>query len=355
MKKILFLFVTLFLLWCNKQETSLPYQDTASWAVSSGFIEETSPEIEPPSLNEAIKKLPVENTPEYLNIQKDGDNLVFEDILSENASYTRYQIHYQSEGYKISGIMNIPKGNGKYPLVILNHGYIDTSVYTNGRWLKREQDFLAKQGFAVLHTDYRNYAFSDTDSSLEGTGSILRSKRYGADAINAILAVQKAQQKNVPELMLVDTESVGMLGHSMGGGVTMFALVAAPELIDAAILYAPVHSQEWYNFEKWRKESLSISELQELETIYGDLGSKENFAKISPESYFQNIEAPVQMYFGTLDDSCPIAWGSDIETAFKNAGKEFEFIRYEGEWHELSRQFENFMQGSTVFFKKELQ
>jgi uncharacterized protein len=62
--------------------------------------------------------------------------------------------------------MNIPIRKGKYPLVILNHGYIDPAVYTLGRGLKREQDFLARNGFAVLHTDYRNHAFSDDDASM---------------------------------------------------------------------------------------------------------------------------------------------------------------------------------------------
>lgn len=140
-------------------------------------------------------------------------------------------------------------------------------MYTLGRGLKREQDALARQGFAVLHTDYRNHAFSDTDASLQGTGGILRSKKYGADAINAILAVQKAKEENKTELKNVQTLKVGMLGHSMGGGVTMYALVAAPEFIDAAILYAPVHSHEWYNFEKWGRNRLSSSELQELSSL----------------------------------------------------------------------------------------
>jgi hypothetical protein len=33
--------------------------------------------------------------------------------------------------------MNIPKWEGDFPLLILNHGYLDTRVYTNGRGLKR--------------------------------------------------------------------------------------------------------------------------------------------------------------------------------------------------------------------------
>ena len=38
----------------------------------------------------------------------------------------------------------------------------------------------------------------------------------------------------------VDAERVGMLGHSMGGGVTLNALTAMPGLVDAAVLFAPV-------------------------------------------------------------------------------------------------------------------
>ncbi len=296
----------------------------------------------------------MEKVPEYLNIQKDGSDLVFERVLEQNSSYTRYQISYKSEWLKISGIMNIPKGAWNFPLVILNHGYIDPAIYTLGRGLKREQDYLARNGFTVLHTDYRNHAFSDTDESLQGTGSILRSKKYWADAINAVLAVQKAKKQWAKQLEYVESENIWMLGHSMWGGVTMFALVAAPELIDAAILYAPVHSQEWYNFERWRRNSLTNTELFELQNIHGDLWDKESFIDISPQTYFERVEAPVQMYFGTNDSSCPIAWGDDIEKAFQEAGKSFEFIRYTGEGHEFSREFQNFMRGSALFFGEHL-
>jgi len=88
----------------------------------------------------------------------------------------------------------------------------------------------------------------------------------------------------------------------------MFALVAAQELLDAAILYAPVHSNEWYNYKRWREDSLSDAEKQTLENIYGNLENPLVFKDISPETYFSRIEAPVQMYFGTLDKSCPIEW-----------------------------------------------
>ena len=292
--------------------------------------------------------------PEYLQITKDWDNLVFERVLSETASYTRYQISYTSEWFKISGIMNIPKNVENAPLLILNHGYIDPAVYTLWRWLKREQDYFANNGFAVLHTDYRNHAFSDTDTSLEGTGSVLRSKKYWADAINAILAVQKAKQSWAIEVQSLDTESVGMLWHSMWWWVTMYGLVAQPNLIDAAVLYAPVHSQEFYNYQRWIQNRMSPENKQELNTIYGNTESPESFSSISSETYFSNIQSPLQMYFGTNDESCPIAWGYHIEKALTDAEKSIDFIVYDGEKHEFWPQWQNFMQGSAEFFRKEL-
>ncbi len=292
--------------------------------------------------------------PEYLQVTQDGSNLSFENILTDNDFYTRYQISYMSEGYKISGIMNIPKNIENAPLLILNHGYIDTSVYTLGRGLKREQDYFARNWFAVLHTDYRNHAYSDTDESLAGTGMILRSKKYGADAINAILAVQKAKNDWVTELQNVDSENVWMLWHSMWWGVTMYALVAASNLIDAAVLYAPVHSNEYYNYERWSSNRFSSDKKEILASELWNLDSPENFLPISPEWYFKNINSPMQMYFGTRDESCPIDWWYEIEQKLKLAWKYIDFIVYDGEWHEFTTQWNNFMLWSTDFFKENL-
>ncbi|MBU1027177.1 MAG: hypothetical protein KKA31_05540 [Candidatus Margulisbacteria bacterium] len=93
----------------------------------------------------------------------DGRDLKLGKVLDKNKYYTRYYITYMSGNLKISGIMNVPAGKGPFPVLILNHGYINTKYYTNGRGLKREQDYLAKRGYVVIHPDYRNHAYSDKD------------------------------------------------------------------------------------------------------------------------------------------------------------------------------------------------
>ena len=90
----------------------------------------------------------------------------------------------------------------------MNHGYINPAVYTVGRGLKREQDYLARNGYAVLHTDYRNHGLSDSDPELENN-YVFRDYFYGQDAVNAILAVEALDDARI------DTSRIGMLGHSM--------------------------------------------------------------------------------------------------------------------------------------------
>lgn len=289
----------------------------------------------------------------YLDTTIDGSDLRFDKVLARNSSYIRYQISYLSNWLRISGIMNIPAGVWPHPLVILNHGYIDPAVYTIWRWLKREQDYLARNWYAVLHTDYRNHGWSETDPNWSDYEH-LRSKYYGIDALNAIQAVRQAIMDNYEVLSSVDADRVGMLGHSMWGGVTMYGLVARPDMIDAAVLYAPVHSQEYYNFNRWMINRLSSAQYQALQDRLWPLDQLDTFASFSPETYFERVDAPVQIYFGTNDDSCPVQWWRDIRDQLIAADKSVELIEYPWEAHEFWPQWTNFMQWVVQFLDKYL-
>ena len=118
----------------------------------------------------------------------DGGDLRLGPVLDRNSAYTRYAVTYASGELTISGIMNVPDGDGPFPVLVLAHGYIDPDVYTTGRGLAREQDYLARAGYIVLHTDYRNHAGSDVDPDND-----LRLRLgYAEDVINAVLADPQA-------------------------------------------------------------------------------------------------------------------------------------------------------------------
>ena len=283
--------------------------------------------------------------PAFREMHLSGTGLTLENVIARNDAYTRYAIHYLSNGLVISGIMNIPTGKGPFPLIILNHGYIDSSVYTRGRGLKREQDALARAGFAVLHTDYRGHAESDPSPLVEKVydGNI----EYAMDSANAILAVRAAA------LPQIDATRVGMLGHSLGGGVTLAVLTAHPELVDAAVLYAPVHADVWQNFVRWRSKreegdrTLALYRTREENPALWDA--------LSPITFLQNITAPVLLFQGGKDKDVPKEWSDQLAASLRSFSKDITYQEYPPEGHEFIAQWQDFMEKSILFFRLHLQ
>jgi dipeptidyl aminopeptidase/acylaminoacyl peptidase len=293
----------------------------------------------------SLEQLPSElSIPHFASMTLSGSHLTLDRVLDQNAAYTRYHISYQSNGLLITGIMNIPSGSGSFPLLILNHGYIDPKVYTNGRGLKRKQDYLARHGFTVLHTDYRGHAGSDEspmtakvyDGNLE----------YTMDSANAILAAQEAK---IPH---VDTSKIGMMGHSLGGGVTLAVLTGRPGLVDAAVLYAPVHADVFENFTRWRKER------EEGDRTIVEFGTRETKPEIwdalSPQTFLKKIDIPILLFQGSNDKDVPKAWSDDLAKRLTDLQKNITYIEYRGEGHEFGFMWNDFMQKIVAFFQENL-
>ena len=276
----------------------------------------------------------------------DGRDLTLGKILEENSAYTRHYITYKSGELTISGILNIPKGEvpeGGFPVLLLNHGYIDPAIYTNGRGLRREQDFLARQGFAVLHSDYRNHADSDIDPNTDVNFRL----GYAEDVANAVYAVQNSQLPSLSKTRF------GMLGHSMGGGVAQVLMTSHPDLFQAVVLYAPVSSDARDNFDRWTKRRFEVA--SRIEALYGPPETNADFWDgISPLGYFDRVTAPVLIFHGTRDESCDIGWSRTTLKALQEAGARAELVEYSGEAHEFGPKHSDFMQRSAEFFRREM-
>lgn len=272
----------------------------------------------------------------------DGRDLRVGEVLGRNNAYTRYAVTYASGELTISGIMNVPAGGGPFPVLILAHGYIDPDVYTTGRGLAREQDYLAREGYVVLHTDYRNHAGSDDDPDNE-----LRLRLgYAEDVINAVLAVRSS------DLPYLDGDRVGLLGRSMGGGVVYDVLVTAPGLVDAAVVYAPVSSDAADNFNRWLRDSPAGDEIIEA---YGDPADQPDFwRQRSARTLFDRITEPVLIHHGTADDTCPLEWSHETLDALQAAGVDAELVEWEGEPHAFEAGWQDSIEQTAEFFAAHL-
>lgn len=242
------------------------------------------------------------------------------------SAYRQYFVTYESNGLTISGRLNIPRGKGPFPAVVLAHGYVDPAVYTNGETMLRERDHLARHGYVTLHIDYRNHAQSDKDPRNDAN---LRAG-YTVDAINAGLALKKAAY--------VDPRRLALIGRSMGGGVVYTALVVRPGLFRAAVAYAPVSSDTVDNFDRWVRRDASRAGA--ARAVIARLGTPEAnpsaWAATSPRTYFGRITEPLLIHHGTADEECPLSWSRESVSALEANGKSVELDVYPGGRHTLT-------------------
>ena len=318
----------------------------AAAASGSSAPSEPSPTPSPSAATEPTPELPPVHHPVSLPALMREDlrasRIRQVTVLGEADAYTRSQVTYRSGDVTVSGVLLRPRGRGPFPGIVLNHGYIDPSYYVTGQGLAREQDWLARAGFVVLHTDYRGHAGSDPATPLSRETRL----GYTRDAINAVRSLKRSP--------VVDRERVAMLGRSMGGAVTYNALVAKPGLVRAAVVYAPVSSRFLDNLERW-----TIPERPEAaQALYDRFGTPRAnprfYRELSARTYFDRITEPLLIHHGTSDDSCPIAWSRTTQRLLQRDGVRSRFVVYEGEEHAFVPRWTDSMRTTVAFLRRQL-
>jgi dipeptidyl aminopeptidase/acylaminoacyl peptidase len=312
-------------------------------APTSADSSEASPDPTPAAQGETLP--PATDTPSLANLMRadfDGRGLRVLRTETRTDAYTRQQVTYRSNGTLVSGVLLRPHGRGPFPAVVLNHGYIEPSAYATGQGMAREQDWLARAGFVVLHTDYRGHAAGVPAGDRE------RELRlgYARDSINAVLALEKQPY--------VDAGKTAMVGRSMGGGVTLNALVAAPGVVDAAVIYASVSSSFLDNLRHFTLPNRPEA-VQELTAEYGAPRDEPAFYRgLSSRTYFDRITEPVLIHHGAVDATCPPRWSRTTQRLLQRAGVDSTLVEYAGEDHTFYARWQDSIVRTVRFLRRQL-
>lgn len=269
-----------------------------------------------------------------------GGTVEIRSVLTRTEAYTRYYIAYPSDGLTITGVMHVPHGEGPFPVVILNHGYIPPSRYWSGADTWRAADYLARHGYLTIAPDFRGWGGSDSGPNFFRTGLVI-------DVLNLI--------SSLPSIPQADPERVGMWGHSMGGGVTTKAIVVDAR-IRAAVLYAPVSADDREVMARWGGWRRFPDTPDPMWRAYVQAMDDPHFLRLtSPIFFMEFVTAPVQIHQGTADTTTPPRWAEAIRNALIAAGKEVEYYAYEGQGHAFEGEAWNlFMERTRQFFDKYL-
>jgi uncharacterized protein len=283
-----------------------------------------------------------------------GSDIVIERELDRGANYRRYYASYMSEGLKQYGLLTIPDGEKPatgWPVIIFNHGYIPPTVYRTTERYIAYVDSLALSGYIVFRVDYRGHDQSEG----EATGAY-GSPGYVVDVLNAT-----ASMKRYPD---ADPNRIGMWGHSMGGYITLRAMVIDPD-IKAGVIWAGVVGPYPDPFERGIRGPTPVVTgtaspfgrggwRQWLE-LYGTPEENPAFWNgVSANSFLTDLSGPIQLHHGTNDESVPLAASQTLYDEMIEAGMPVEFYVYEGDNHNLSGFFSQAMTRTIEFFHDNL-
>lgn len=280
-------------------------------------------------------------TIEYLRDRSyGGGELEIVESVGQNSAFTRYLIRYPSDGLMIYGFMNIPNGEGPFPVIIALHGYIDPAVYQTFDYTTHYADTLASAGFLVLHPNLRGYTPSDNGDNFFRVG-------MATDVLN-LIAILKATGAAPGALQAADPKRIGMWGHSMGGGITTRVLTVSPD-VKAAVLYAAMSGDEAKNYEaigRWSNEDRGQAERAV---------PAPELLRISPMYFFEDIRAAVSIHHGLADPLVPVQWSMLTCEELKALGKDVECNYYENMPHTFEGQGDKeFIQYTIQFFRRYL-
>ncbi len=292
-------------------------------------------------------------TIDYLRQQNyPGSQLVIEDTFTPGSNYDRYYASYYSEGLKQYGLLTIPRGQKPttgWPVIIFNHGYIPPSQYKTTERYVAYLDGFARSGYIVFRADYRGH-----DQSEGRASGAYGSPDYIIDVLNAV-----ATLKQYPD---ADPTRIGMWGHSMGGWITLRAMVTDPD-IKAGVIWGGVVGSYEDLLTKWRRGTRPAPTpnpngsptrwRNSLSLLYGSPQTNPSFwQSISANYFLEDLSGPIQLHHTMGDEEVPVEFSQILYEQGQEAGMPIELVTYPGDDHDITANFDRAMSQSVAFFDR---
>jgi dipeptidyl aminopeptidase/acylaminoacyl peptidase len=282
-----------------------------------------------------------------------GSDIVIEKELDPGVNYRRYYAYYLSEGLKIYALLTVPDGDmppGGWPAIVFNHGYIPPDVYRTTERYIAYVDTLARHGYIVFRIDYRGHDQSEGEA--RGAYS---DPGYTVDVLNALASLERFPQAN--------PDKMGMWGHSMGGYLTLRAMVISPD-IKAGVIWSGVvgsYPEMLYN---WRRSSSGTTAIPSpgarswRNDWVARFGTPEEnpafWDSISASSYLADLSGPLQLHHATTDEEVPVEFSIRLAELGREAGQEVDLFTYEDDNHNIANHFSTAMARTVEFFDEYL-
>jgi dipeptidyl aminopeptidase/acylaminoacyl peptidase len=232
---------------------------------------------------------------------------------------------------KASGLMNIPKNKGNYPVIVMFRGYIPDSTYTPGAGTQPSATVFVKNGFITLAPDFLGYGQSATPSA-DPFENRFQTYTTALSLLSSLKTLNQALETKYQATISADLTKIGIWGHSNGGHIALSALEISGETYPT-VLWAPVSTSFPYSILYYTDES--DDQGKALRKLLANFEETYDSNQFSLTNYYNWIKAPIEINQGTTDQEVPVWWSNNLVDALKKDNISVQYITYPEADHNL--------------------
>lgn len=292
-----------------------------------------SAQPEPPLLKYSFDRLA-----EY---QPTASPVHLEGVITQEDEFTAYLFKFQTLGNTVSGQLNLPKEEGRLPVVIMLRGYVNRDIYQTGIGTRNAAAVFARNGYVTVAPDFLGYGESDP----EDTDAFAARLRRPVTVLDLIASVK--------ELDFVDPQRLFIWGHSNGGQIALSVLQVSQTEYPTT-LWAPVTKPFPYSIlyftdtysDRGRAMRRSLATFEEIYDV-------EDF---SIDGYLDRIRAPLQLHQGGRDTAVPQSWSDDFVEQLEQVladQLELNYYVYPGADHNMRPDWNTVVARDLEFFGRQ--
>ena len=292
------------------------------------------------------------------NTQFPANPITVGPVISQNQYSVARKFYYtvprtpgSTDMVQVSGLMNVPKKTGKYPVIVMFRGYISQATFQPGAGTQPAAQVFAQNGFVTLAPDFLGYGESASyaDDPFEAR---FQTYTTALTLLSSLANLNTGLNDAYTGTVTADLTKIGLWGHSNGGHIALSAL-AMSGVTYPTVLWAPVSVSFPYSILYFTDDTDDHGKamrraLARFETHY-------DAELFSPPNFYPWIKAPLQIHQGTADESVLSWWSDSLAKTLKKNAVPVDYFAYPGADHNLRPSgWSTAVQRSIDFYTKRL-
>ena len=249
----------------------------------------------------------------------------------------------------VSGLMNLPKKPGKYPIIVMLRGFVPDNMYEPGVGTQHVAEALAKNGYITLAPDFLGFGESSSFSK-DSFEARFQTYTTALSLLASLPTLNNGLAASYSGTITADPAKVGIWGHSNGGHIALSVLAISGKHYPT-VLWAPVSKSFPYSILYYSDDADDHGKA--LRAVLANFERDYNADLFSPLNYYKWIKAPLSIHQGTNDEAVPEKWSENVTSLLKEEGIDVVYNVYQAD-HNMVPSWNEAVKNSIDFYNKNL-